>query len=134
MKTRRLRNKKSYKSKRISKKAKVHHKKSKRHIKKRRSVTRKRGGKEFNPYRKVDIEYANPIMMIDTTIPPQPPEETFPVVPATPPGISDIRDAMDVEVAEDVSVEEETSPRARLFSETDDEDDNEEPRSQRMRL
>lgn len=117
MKSRRLRNKKHLKSKRVSKKVKIHHKKSKKTIRKRRNVTRKRGGRDIPLKRVPEIESVDPIMMIDT----REEQNNWEPLPTTPPGSPDIRTSMDiVESQTDTGVEQ--FPRMRLFSETDDED------------
>ena len=56
MKSRRLRNKKHLKSKRLSKKVKVQHKKSKKTMRRRRNVTRKRGGRDIPLKRVPEID------------------------------------------------------------------------------
>ena len=119
MKSRRLRNKKHLKSKRLSKKVKVQHKKSKKTMRRRRNVTRKRGGRDIPLKRVPEIET---IMRSNSEG-----ENNWQPLPTTPPGSPDIRTSMDiVESQPDTSVEEQF-PRMRLFSETDDEDSDYNP-------
>ena len=123
MKSRRLRNKKHLKSKRLSKKVKVQHKKSKKTMRRRRNVTRKRGGRDIPLKRVPEIEYADPVMMIDTTRQ----QDNWQPLPTTPPGSPDIRTSMDIVESQPDTAVEEQFPRMRLFSETDDEDSDYNP-------
>ncbi len=121
------------KSRKIQRKRRVSRRHSKKGLrktyrKKTRISKRSRGGRDIpttGKYAKPDIDYANPIMMIETegdftqVSPPGSP-------PPTPEGVENIR--IDVDVDSDTSLSSDFA-RRRLFSETDDEDDNEEEQS-----
>ena len=119
MKSRRLRNKKHLKSKRLSKKVKVQHKKSKKTMRRRRNVTRKRGGRDIPLKRVPEIET---IMRSNSEG-----ENNWQPLPTTPPGSPDIRTSMDIVESQPDTAVEEQFPRMRLFSETDDEDSDYNP-------
>ncbi len=111
------------KSRKIQRKRRVSRRHSKKGLrktyrKKTRSSKRSRGGRDIptrGKYAEPDIDYANPIMMIDT-------EGDFTPgtpLPPTPEGIENVRIDMDISespMADDFA-------RTRLFSDTDDDED-----------